>query len=190
MVAVVRDPRDVVASNLEVPFGMRWPDVIAERWACDQDEVIAAAATLEQDRCLVLRYEDIVMDPDATRDRLGRFLGRPAGGADDAGGRAAYVAKEFWKERVAGPITADRLDAWRSALSSAQSGVVAARTERHLVRFGYEPPGRRSLAASVTALSPVTLARRHRFRTARRARTRLIAGYAVTPPRSPGHTRD
>jgi hypothetical protein len=189
IVAVVRDPRAVVASNLEVPFGMRWPDVIAERWALDQDEVVAAEAQLGGHRCLVLRYEDIVVDPDATRDQLGRFLGRPASATDDdASGRAAYVAKEFWKERVAGPITAERVNDWRTTLTPAQTRAVETRTRRHLRRFGYEPADRRSLATSLAALSPITLARRLRFRAARRARLRRIAGFAITAPRSPGHT--
>jgi hypothetical protein len=189
VVAVVRDPRAVVASNLEVPFGMRWPDLITERWVWDQDEVVAAEAALGRDRCLVLRYEDIVEDAIAAREELGRFLNRPAQAAHHVG-RAEHVAKEFWKEEVSGPITSDRADKWRASLPPAQAKSIAARARRHLNRFGYEPGSRRSLLAVVAAQAPMTVVRRRRFRAARRARVRLVATFAVTARRPPAGTPD
>jgi hypothetical protein len=77
LVAVVRDPRSVVASNLAVPWGMTSHVVLAERWAADQREVAQARAELGSKRCLILRYEDVVAAPTEARARISALLARP-----------------------------------------------------------------------------------------------------------------
>jgi hypothetical protein len=80
VVAIVRDCRDVVASNLELARsawgGMRFseqidsPEKIARRWV--------KAATLQQQhaaRILSLRYEDLVSRPSEELERLGAYFG-------------------------------------------------------------------------------------------------------------------
>ena len=76
IIAVVRDPRAVVNSYAAAPFGMDSPVALAESWVSDQRLVLEALSDLGKERCLVLRYEDVVQGPDTARDQLQSFLGR------------------------------------------------------------------------------------------------------------------
>jgi hypothetical protein len=174
VVAVVRDPRAVVASNLAVPFGMDALELIAQRWQSDQRLLAGATATLG-DRLLVLRYEEIVADPASATNELAALLGRPESGAPVD--PSAFVAPtETWKERVAEPTTSERVDQWRDVLSDAEQRRVMAICGPWAHRFGYGD-ARRSVVASV-ALRPTIQLRRLRFLAVRRRRERAIRRHA------------
>lgn len=76
IVGVVRDPRAVAASHRAVPWGIRDPGELAEEWAFDQRSLRAARHRLGPRRCLVVRYEDLVAGPAASRARLADRPGR------------------------------------------------------------------------------------------------------------------
>lgn len=82
IVAVVRDPRAVAASHLEVPWGIRSHVVLAEQWSFDQRQVMAARATLGRRRCLVLHYEDASPTRTALAPVSTTFSSFPRGGGD------------------------------------------------------------------------------------------------------------
>jgi hypothetical protein len=181
VVAVVRDPRAVVASNLQVPFGMASRATLAARWAADQRLVRAAAAALGS-RCLVLRYEDVVADPDAARASLAGFLG--VEGGDRVGEVAAsdlYVGWETWKARTTDAITTERTTAWTSVLTPAQAETVAAQCREGMAAFGYDgaPSGAGAVLARLR-LPPAEQLRLRRYRAGRRKLEADIAAVEVT----------
>lgn len=135
-VAVVRHPAAVVASWVEA-----WPHdswaAAAERWRLDQSHVGEMADARGPDRTLVLRYEDVVRDPDAARTMLARFLDREPPAAPTMPERALFLSWETWKSRSLDPVDAARADAWQSALTAEQVAFVAETCSGGMARFGY-----------------------------------------------------
>lgn len=192
LVCTVRDPRAVVASNLAAPWageaaGCWGEDAhlhFAQVWATHQQQVMAAARTLGPG-CLVLRYEDVVTDPNGARQALGRLLALPAGpghhaaehpGAGpghhtaeqpatvpDAPAPVAGISSgivlpwESWKAAAVGPVDPARAWRWRSSLSDRQAAEVAAVCRRSMGAFGYPPPSAATAAATLLRLGPTRL---------------------------------
>jgi Sulfotransferase family len=183
VICVVREPRAVVASNLDVPFAPKSVAWLAERWRMDQGQVADACAGLGSTRCLVLRYEDVVADPDAATADMAGFLGvavaEPEPDGVSADGDTApttaprtHMEWEWWKDRTSAPITGDRIDAWRERITPAQAQRVLAICRGPMTRFGYDDgPGRVEAAARQAVIAPAEQWRRvhlrakvHRYR--------------------------
>jgi hypothetical protein len=178
VVAVERDPRAVVASNLAMPFGMRHVELLAERWAADQQLVRAAAASLDRERFLALRYEDVVRDVDEARAALATLLGTADASEIGQGGTRAVprAPGEHWKDRTDGDIDSTRVDAWRDVLDDAQIACVEARCADGMAALRYEPGGAPRVRTSLAARVRVA-----RFRRARAQRIAGIDDFRVTP---------
>jgi Sulfotransferase family len=182
IIAVVRDPRAVVNSYAAAPFGMDSPAALAESWVSDQGLVLAAMDHLGRERCLVLRYEDVVARPEATRDRLRRFLVQASALASvpEAAPSAAqdlFMSWEAWKADAVGPVVRDRVDAWRQELPAKQASVVSAICGRTMRAFAYPTDpiaGSPSDRRSVWTLGPADQWRRLHFRIVRARRIREI----------------
>lgn len=180
VIAVIRDPRAVVASNLGLPWGMSHPDVLAERWGSDQRQVLAAAAALGRRRCLVLRYEAMVQHPEEVQRSMAELLGLgvPAGGTDPLPAHRQsplYRPSETWKARVDEPITRQRIEAWRTS-SGADAKDVAAICRREMLACGYHddlPTPAEAFRRRMRA-NPSMQFRRLKFRLARSRRLRRI----------------
>lgn len=152
LVGVVRDPRAVAASHRSVPWGIGDPAVLAEEWALDQRELRAAARHLGPVRCLVLRYEDVVADPDAARRQLGGLLAVPPGGPAAVPPEWIVHGWEWWKSSALEAVTPDRAAAWREALPAGDASVIAEVAGPEMAAFGYldhPPAGRRRAGADV-----------------------------------------
>lgn len=177
IVAVVRDPRAVVASNLRAPWVRHyvesgWPEdelhvALATTWTFEQAQVGALSKTLGE-RALVLRYEDVVTDTARVRARLSVFLGLGLGaGHSEPRARAAksfILPWETWKHDVAGPMQPERIDAWRNqGLEPEQASVVASLCRSGMRRFGYAQDDARGLGDLVrlTRRNATTRQRRH-----------------------------
>jgi len=187
-VVVVRDPRAVVASNLAMPWRKEgrvpaWGENVhlafAEMWACLQGQVHLMSAALGSDRLLRLRYEDVATDPDATRDRIALFLGRPPVTEPAAAPKNIVLEWEPWKQAALGPVVSDNLDAWRQSLGSRRADEVAALCRTGMVRFGYDDDAPSVLRAFRTRvrLGPLWTARLLRYR-------RTYRGYLAAIDRS------
>lgn len=181
IIAVVRDPRAVVASNLEVPFGMSHVELISERWALDQDELLAARDLLPSDRFLLLRYEDVVADPNGALAALGAILqptSRPVELQNVAD--VPRAQGEYWKDNARTPPSTDRVDVWRQALTARQISIVTSLCQRHFAPFGYESfPDDGRPARSHAWLSPAARARRLHYIASRALRMRRVNRFAV-----------
>jgi hypothetical protein len=141
-VVVVRDPRAVTASALEVPFGMDKAALLAVRWRADVREIQQASQQLGPERVLILQYEDVVVDPDTARSKLGQFLAAnaPAVPIEAQPGAALFAPWEAgWKMQAMGPITKDRIRSWEQHLSGQQVAQIEAIAAHGMRSLGYQP---------------------------------------------------
>ncbi len=181
IVAVVRDPRAVIASWGAVPWG---PEgqlstvQLAQRWVLDQREVERARSTLGRERCLVLRYEDAVTDPDGARRRIADLLGVGISADDSlrtASADELFMPRETWKARAVGEITPERIHAWKGSLPPRDARVIEAICRRAMIRFGYPVTGSPLGAWALrVGLAPRSTLRRARLAWSYRQRIRSI----------------
>jgi hypothetical protein len=148
LVFMIRDPRAVAASHLRQSWGHE-PRLVAERWVFDARQIAAAQRALGPDRCLVLRYEDVVIDPDGARQRFQWFVGIDASAVTDEEllrfPAELFRAPDRWRRRRARnpakrpmePITPGTVDAWRERLGPEDAAFVAARCRKEMAGFGY-----------------------------------------------------
>jgi hypothetical protein len=175
-VVVVRDPRAVVASNLAMPWRQdgripAWGEQVhlafAALWARLQRQVMAMEHTVDPGRRLVLRYEDVVDDPDAARRRIAVFLGRPPDAGLQAPPEDMVLPWEGWKAAALGPVTADRVTSWHETLGARRAADVAALCRSGMRHFGYDgAPGPVDAAVAWARLGPRNCARLVRYRRA------------------------
>ncbi len=138
IVRVVRDPRGVVASRANVPFGPRSAVGSAYLWK-RQDE--AARGFFQTDpRSAVVRYEDLVADPEHTLRGICTLLGEAYEPQmlEVTDGAHVVAEGETWKWRVGAPIDTSRVDAWRDELSTIDQDRVALVCADGMRRNGYE----------------------------------------------------
>ena len=180
LIAVVRDPRAVTSSYASAPFGMDSSAALAESWVADQREVLAASVALGVRRCVIVRYEDVVDDPEQTLETLREFLDRPRSSDD---GRAPSRTRpsilmpwETWKVNALGPVVKNRVDAWRTELPSRDITTVTTICRSQMRAFGYEDDALEGGTGHHhrLALSPVDQWRRWHFRIARLRRMKTI----------------
>jgi hypothetical protein len=158
VLAVVRDPRAVIASWLATSWRPKRRDAyaqLAERWRFDQQQISKAAEVLGPKRCLVLRYEDVVADADSARASIATLLGI----AHDAPLRAPqadqlFLSWETWKARAMQEVTTDRVDVWRSSLPEHQARRIEAICRGGMRRFGYPTEMSAARAAAIVATLP------------------------------------
>jgi hypothetical protein len=146
-VMMIRDPRSVVASMTQTGFAGQSLAEYTEWWRHDQRLVSSASASLGE-RCLVLRYEDVVGDEVGTRARLKRFCVPPTGAPSDGQpvrGAPMVLPWETWKAGFDAPVSTGRVSSWRASLSADDASYIARVTASQMEQFGY--------GADATALS-------------------------------------
>jgi hypothetical protein len=176
IVAVVRDPRSVVSSNLAAPWAAgisdwAWGDdlyvAMAERWRVEQEQVLLIAQVLGS-RCLVLRYEDVVADPATARSAIAGLLDVDATAAlaERSSPPPIVLPWETWKVDALAEIHANRVDTWKADLGGRRSRVVSAICAHVMNRFCYRRTVRERFDDFMVAatLSPITQRRRHAYR--------------------------
>lgn len=134
IIHLLRDPRDVVASLVRMPWGSNSAMANARRWV---NCTTGALQCQDRDNYLRLRYEDLVEDPQRELETICRFLGEKYSDAmlvpdEDA------KADRWWFERAQGKVTKNRHGKWREELTSAQVAIVEHIAGDHMRRFGYE----------------------------------------------------
>jgi hypothetical protein len=166
-IGVVRDARSVVASNLRMPWGPKSVTLQAERWSFDQRLIQKMQSRLKE-RCLILRYEDVVTGPDVARDQIARFLGLQRHSIDRAPSRdvgGPLLPGEEWKLDSVENISTQRMEAWREELAAEQADQVAAICRRELRSFNYaEIPDGLSAIRTQLAIPSTWRMRRARYR--------------------------
>ncbi len=115
LLAVVRDPRAVLRSHRGVVWGEHDAHALAERWVAHMRAALDAARIFGDGRVMILRYEDVVTDPDGTRSQIANFLGvadeSSALSGDLLAGYPLFPEAEHWKSRALGSVSRDRISA-------------------------------------------------------------------------------
>lgn len=148
VVAVVRDPRAVAVSYAKLGWG-GGPALTGLRWRADVDRIVDASRALGE-RCLVLRFEDVVADEDSTRERLAAFLGTTVDGA--ATPSLVIAEGQPWMEKAVEPADPTRAEAWRSELDPVDAALVIRLAGPALATFGYPTEGAAPFGAQGTRL--------------------------------------
>jgi hypothetical protein len=147
-VAVVRDPRAVVASSLSMPWASN-EDLnsikgevhlgVAARWRVDQQALSELRQAVGPERSLFLRYEDVVNDPAAARQRIAELLGLDvSSGSDSPAAPGIVLDWEPWKAQALEDVTEDRVSLpWSESLSRKQAQEIQAVCWRAMADNGY-----------------------------------------------------
>lgn len=143
-IASLRDPRAVANSELNADWGALSADQIARRWRRIVERHYELERFLSSDRYLMIRYEDLVREPEEYLRGICAFLGesfepamlryyeRPA---DELG----FDKSENWKFNTLKPLDPDRLDAWKASLNAKQIDLIERAAAPHLESLRYEP---------------------------------------------------
>jgi hypothetical protein len=139
IVRILRDPRDVALSLLNVPWGVKsLLDGVWEWLSFDQ----RSASFFEQDpRAYTLRYEDLVDDPEKELKRLCGFLGEayePGMLDTSRSSRHTNRTNEPWKVKAGEPPDRSRIRAWSARLAREENRQVEALVGDRLRAYGYE----------------------------------------------------
>ncbi len=141
-VAVVRDPRAVVASAKKAPFGLDSAPLLAASWRQDYYELERARAVLGSDRLLILRYESVVAEPNTAREQIGAFLGVNGQHVPIEDQKSVELFPSWetnWKAMALGPVDTSRATAWRDSLTAREQRQVDAVVGGTMRDAGYEP---------------------------------------------------
>ena len=153
---LIRDGRDVAASLLARPWGMRKPRRIARRWVREVTRARRDAAGMPPGCYLETRYEDLVAEPDRVlreicslveldydpamlryheraESRLAELGDRP--GRDGRARSASQRAIQF--ERVRRPLDRARAGSWREELSAEDRAEFESLAGGLLAELGY-----------------------------------------------------
>jgi len=140
LLAVVRDPRAVLRSHRGVVWGEHDAHALAERWVAHLRAALDAVRIFGDGRVMILRYEDVVSDPDAARSQIAGFLGvadEPIALSDDLlAGYPLFPESEDWKARALGSVSLDRISAGEG-LAPADANVIEAACGSLMQAVGY-----------------------------------------------------
>jgi len=141
-VQIVRDGRDVAISFKGYRFGGLNALEVAEQWSRATVSADRIGSALGPQRYLRIRYEDLILSPEATLDRFCDFLGEQFDPAMLAYGDAVAQKvpddkRDLWPVLDRPPQT-DKVDRWRREMGAAERYVIEEAAGEALERFGYE----------------------------------------------------
>ena len=131
---LLRDPRDVCASLFNVPWGHRSARANGRLWV---GLVEAAERSRPRPGYLLIKYEDLVAEPERQLGEICRFLGEsfsPVMLETEPNARADRP----WFERAQGRLSGDRVAKWKEQLTEDQVRLVEWAAGPLMERFGYQ----------------------------------------------------
>jgi len=153
----------------------------AARWMFDQETATALLATLGPSRCLLLRYEDVVADPQASRHDIASFLGLDATAPAQAAPAGIVLPWEPWKQSALDEVKSDRLAAWGDNLPTLEATQVAAICRKGMRQFSYSEgcPGAVRAAFISARMGPGVSRQLRRYLEGYREYSRYITSIAL-----------
>jgi LPS sulfotransferase NodH len=135
LVHLVRDPRDVVASLLRMPWADRSVLANTRQWVeCQR----GALGVRERANYVRVVYEDLVANPEAELAKLCGAVGLPYSGVMlEAGDESG--ANRWWLGRARTAIDGSRVMRWKHELSSSQAALVEWLARDTMKELGYVP---------------------------------------------------
>lgn len=155
-VQIVRDPRDVVLSNLSIPYNVGNALDIARAWRARVGTNLRMGAMLPDHRYAVLRYEDLLQAPEAS---LRRVCGRIGVAFDpamldfqDQARRQIPDSRAWLWPKLQGPLAAQNAGRWRREMGAHTCALVERETAGLMAELGYAPAAGRTSRAGLLAL--------------------------------------
>ena len=141
---MVRDPRAVIASLLNVPWSKRSVEDYARKWCNSVDDFERHWATDE--RVKLVKYEALVVNLTVELEQIGSFLNEefePEIVQERSESTSPIINrseadKAFFKQTLR-PVDRNSLEKWRSNLSSAQVATVESIARSKMLKYGYQP---------------------------------------------------
>ena len=160
IVHIIRDPRDVVASNLALPWQRRRAAAIASDLQRFTFESIERGRRAGRSHYFQVRYEDLVTEPEMVLRLACDFIGEDYDERmpDPSRRNAALVPSATWQAQAAQAI-APAESKWRKRLGALDRVRVQAITESQLDQFGYDSPSRPTRMLAPFARAEVRLRR-------------------------------
>lgn len=148
-IALVRDPRDAVASLQDVVWGRKTYPTLTDgglRWRYAM-EGIERSRPLLRERLMVLAYEKLVADPERGARELCDFLGVSFAPEmlrfHETAESTMPPGVDAWHARVKQPIDASRVGRWRQRFTPEDVGMIELAAGPSLMSaWGYAPEGR------------------------------------------------
>lgn len=142
LVYLVRDPRDVVVSSKRAVFNPYHPYFTARLWQEQQDTGAALLDRLPPGTIRLLRYEDLLRDPEGVLRTLCDFIGEDWEPGvlrffETPEARRCSSLSQSWV-RTASPLQTGNSGRYRRELSPRQRALVEGICSRGMDRFGYE----------------------------------------------------
>lgn len=157
VVHIVRDPRDVAVSQRDA-----WNTPImssAVRWMLDQRQQQDIELLASSDRFVTVRYEDLVVEPEAQLRRVCDVLSitfTPDMLKPHQRSQSGFADREEHKHRTLESVTTSRVGRYRRELSPMELAAIERVCGGHMERLGYElegsPAWRSSLAVCVLSI--------------------------------------
>jgi hypothetical protein len=124
---IVRDGRDAALSLMKQPWGQRSTYACARHWMESLNALDAFQRRMDSTRLLVIRYEDLLMDPLATLSRVDAFV--------DA--RLANDHLSAIADRIRASPLATNFGKWRTSMTPEDHRVFEGIAGEGLDKFGY-----------------------------------------------------
>ncbi len=141
---IVKDPRDVVSSNLRVAWNHSNVAKHCAAWNMYNDAFMRLRDALPA-RVHLLRFEDLVTDLHEQLHRVCQLLDVPCATDDEKRVTAVPEWEAAWKAESAGKIDPGKAYQWQREQNRRQHKLVSAMTRHYRTQFGYdrEPEGAR-----------------------------------------------
>lgn len=142
IITIMRDGRDCVASLKEASWYSSGFAEAVDTWARAADFSERAARRLGPGSYHVVRYEDLVADPETHLRVVCDFLEEdydPAMARPDELAAVAVPEYKTWHTLTRRGVTTERVRSWQQRLTTAEIERCEAVFGRRLARFGYEP---------------------------------------------------
>ena len=151
IIHLLRDPRDVVASLLRMPWADHNILGNARLWLrCN----LAARRSRHRPQYLAVRYEELVKSPEQELSRVCAFVAEEYCPAMVVPNRD-LTSQQPWYQRAEEPLTTERIGTWREQLTSDEASLVEWLVGQHMKTFGYqavsEPPARRTIVRDLAS---------------------------------------
>lgn len=141
-VHIVRDGRDVALSHLTYRYGLSNIGETADVWREVVETNMKMGAMLPPDQYMVLRYEDLILDSEATLARLCDFMGLPYAPEMLDYARAVDEkipdSKRFLWPAIGKPPQASKAYGWKQKMSADRRVVFEWKAGGLLKALGYE----------------------------------------------------
>ncbi len=157
IILLVRDARDNILSCQRVSFDFNDPIVLAERWRFFNKEVLAAHKRHPQQTILV-RFEDILAQPEKTLQKICTHLGlqfEPA--MLEFYKKEEHLKLESWKNFYSRPLEKSKISKWKEKMPAQEIQYAELINKKLLQRLGYEVTNQHFPASSYFKIIPGVL---------------------------------